>query len=204
VPATKVDSESDALIVRVIRQGDQHAFAQLVRLNQSGVRATLRKLTKGNEALADDLAQETFLLAWRKISLFRFEAQFSTWLYRIAFNVYMSHARKSSEVLVGDLGIESDESTEEMAQRLLDSAAETSMVSTQRNQYEDAGATADVNRAMAVLSEPERAAIVACYHNDLSHEEASAALSMPLGTLKTHILKAKQKLKHALADYADA
>ncbi len=52
-----------------------------------------------------------------------------------------------------------------------------------------------MDRALAVLSEAERAAIVQCYHNDLSHEEAAVVLNCPVGTVKTHILRAKQKLK---------
>ena len=56
----------------------------------------------------------------------------------------------------------------------------------------------DLERAMRVLSEPERAAIVQCYHNDLSHEEAAQVLGCPVGTVKTHILRAKQKLKARL------
>jgi len=49
-----------------------------------------------------------------------------------------------------------------------------------------------------VLSEGERAAIVQCYHNDLTHEEAAYVLGMPVGTVKTHVLRAKQKLKAQL------
>ena len=60
----------------------------------------------------------------------------------------------------------------------------------------------DLERAMAVLSDAERAAIVQCYHNDLSHEEAAYVLDCPVGTVKTHILRAKQKLKSRLAAWA--
>jgi len=56
-----------------------------------------------------------------------------------------------------------------------------------------------MDRALGVLSEAERAAIVQCYHNDLSHEEAAAVLNCPVGTVKTHILRAKAKLKSQLA-----
>ena len=55
---------------------------------------------------------------------------------------------------------------------------------------------------MRVLSEAERAAIVQCYHNDLSHEEAAYVLGCPVGTVKTHVLRAKQKLKMAMAAWA--
>jgi RNA polymerase sigma factor (sigma-70 family) len=60
----------------------------------------------------------------------------------------------------------------------------------------------DLERALAQLSEAERAAIVQCYHNDLSHEEAAYVLGCPVGTVKTHVLRGKQKLKVALAAWA--
>ena len=94
---------SDAqLIARAMVTDDRHAFAELVRRHQSGVRACLRKLTAGNHALADDLAQETFVLAWRNLKSFRQEARFSTWLYRIATNCWLGDARKRKEELLGD------------------------------------------------------------------------------------------------------
>ena len=68
------------LIARALVADDRHAFAELVKRHQSSVRACLRKLTAGNHALADDLAQETFVLAWRNLKSFRQEARFSTWL----------------------------------------------------------------------------------------------------------------------------
>ncbi len=91
-----------ALIARVVVNDDRHAFAELVRRHQSSVRACLRKLTAGNLALADDLAQETFVLAWRNLKSFRQEARFSTWLYRIATNCWLADARKRKEELLGD------------------------------------------------------------------------------------------------------
>src|SRR5215470_17520321 len=94
---------SDAqLIARVLVQDDRHAFSELVKRHQSAVRACLRKLTAGNHALADDLAQETFVLAWRNLKQFRQDAKFSTWLYRIATNCWLMDARKRKEELLGD------------------------------------------------------------------------------------------------------
>src|SRR4030095_824450 len=94
---------SDAqLIARALVTDDRHAFTELVRRHQSTVRACLRKLTAGNHALADDLAQETFVLAWRNLKSFRQEAKFSTWLYRIATNCWLADARKRKEELLGD------------------------------------------------------------------------------------------------------
>src|SRR5512144_930205 len=90
------------LIARVVVHDDRHAFAELVRRHQSMLRATLRRLTAGNHALADDLAQETFLLAYRNLKAFRQESRFSTWLHRIATNAFFAQARKRKEELLGD------------------------------------------------------------------------------------------------------
>ena len=176
-----------ALIARVVVNDDRHAFAELVRRHQSSVRACLRKLTAGNAALADDLAQDTFVLAWRNLKSFRQEARFSTWLYRIATNCWLADARKRKEELLGDTDVEVPEQA--------DGDGSRSAVDHSRG----AALKIDLERAMRTLSDGERAAIVQCYHNDLTHEEAAYVLGMPVGTVKTHVLRAKQKLKAELS-----
>jgi RNA polymerase sigma-70 factor, ECF subfamily len=179
---------SDAqLIARVLVKDDRHAFGELVRRHQSAVRASLRRLTAGNHALADDLAQETFLLAYRNLKSFRQEAKFSTWLYRIAYNAFLAEARKRKELpLLEDQDADESAGYDDAAAPLARTAA----------------LSIDLERAMATLSDAERAAIVQCYHNDLSHEEAAFVLGCPVGTVKTHILRAKQKLKARLGAWA--
>jgi len=76
------------LVERAVKSRDVAAFNLLARQNQSKVRGLLLRLTRGNHALADDLAQETFLEAWRGIANFRGESSFSTWLYRIAYRAF--------------------------------------------------------------------------------------------------------------------
>ena len=176
--AAPTDAE---LILAILERDDRHAFAQLVARHQSRVRMILRRLTRGDQGLADDLAQETFLLAWRKLRDFRFEARFSTWLYRVAFNAWHSEARKHHDLLLDDLG---------------DSALEPPAPAA----GVDTAERMDLERAIETLGDAERAAIVACYYADLSHEEAAQALGIPLGTLKTHILRAKAKLRRRLDD----
>jgi RNA polymerase sigma factor (sigma-70 family) len=189
-PAAVTDAQ---LIARCIVADDRHAFAELVRRHQSAVRACLRKLTSGNHALADDLAQDTFVLAWRNLKSFRHEARFSTWLYRIATNCWLAQARKRREELLGDRdGLVADEDPD-LAEGPAESIGDHARSATLK---------LDLERAMRVLSEPERAAIVQCYENDLSHEEAAYVLGMPLGTVKTHIFRAKQKLRGAMAAWA--
>jgi RNA polymerase sigma-70 factor (ECF subfamily) len=177
---------SDAeLILAVQRGADPRAFEELVRRHQSRVRSLLRRLVRGNATQADDLAQDTFVLAWRHLPRFRFEARFSTWLYRIAFNAWQSEARKRREM---PLEVEDDGLAGTSAGSPWGQAAE----------LPDIASRIDLERAMATLSEGERAAITACYYADLSHEEAAAALGMPLGTVKTHVLRGKAKLRKAL------
>ena len=181
------------LIARAVVGDDRHAFAELVRRHQSAVRACLRRLTAGNHALADDLSQETFVLAWRNLKSFRQEARFSTWLYRIATNCWLADARKRKETLLGD----NDETIADD-----DDDDGTASGTGGGDHARGTALKVDMERALAVLSEGERAAIVQCYHNDLSHEEAAFVLGCPVGTVKTHVHRAKQKLKVALASWA--
>ena len=181
------------LIARVVIQDDRHAFSELVRRYQSAVRTTLRRLAAGNHALADDLAQETFMLAYRNLKSFRQEARFSTWLYRIATNAFLGHARKRKEELLGDRDGELADGDDGDTGGIDAAGPDHTRGTTLRM---------DMDRALAVLSDHERAAIVQCYHNDLSHEEAALVLNCPVGTVKTHILRAKVKLKAQLAAWA--
>jgi RNA polymerase sigma-70 factor (ECF subfamily) len=130
------------------------------------------------------------MLAYRNLKSFRQEAQFSTWLYRIATNAFLADARKRKEELLGDrdadIADDDDSDTPFSGEAGGDHAR-------------GAALKIDMERALAVLSDGERAAIVQCYHNDLSHEEAAYVLNCPVGTVKTHILRAKQKLKSRLA-----
>jgi RNA polymerase sigma factor (sigma-70 family) len=180
MPIAPASTDAD-LILAVLERDDRSAFAELVRRHQSKVRTVLRRLTRGDAALADDLAQETFVLAWRNLRAFRFEARFSTWIYRIAFNAWQSETRKRREVL-----LEVDDESPPPGSEAFDVMP-------------DVAARVDLERALATLSDGERAAITACYYADLSHEEAAKALGMPLGTVKTHVLRAKAKLKARLA-----
>ncbi len=172
-----------ALITRIKLNDDRNAFAELVRRHQSLLRASIRKMTHGQIDLSDDVAQETFILAWKNIRQFRHEAKFSTWLYRIAFNVWQSEVRKKHEVLIDSEVMPEPEPVEP-------ESAHTGM-------------KRDLDRAMGALNDAERNAILQCYYNDLSHDEAAYVLGIPLGTVKTNILKAKEKMRARLGAYEE-
>jgi RNA polymerase sigma factor (sigma-70 family) len=173
-------SYTDAdLIARVLSHEDQNAFGELVRRHQSPVRAFLTRLTRGDLHLADDLAQETFLKAWQKLQTFRGDSRFSTWLFGIAFNEFRGAARQKKELALDDL----DESPPELEQP-----------STALNSH----LHLDLTEALKLLNSNERAAVVLCCQNGLTHEEAAQVLDCPPGTVKTNVLRGKEKLKRRL------
>lgn len=166
------------LVARVILEGDQHAFGELVRRHQSSVRGLLRQLTRTDVALADDLAQEAFVRAYKNIGSFRGESKFSTWLYRIAYNCFRENARRKKELV----GIDEAQWQEEMDPQTV-----------------DPGLRQDLMYALSLLPLHERTAVVLCCQNGLSHDEASRVLDIPLGTVKTNVLRGREKLKRTLA-----
>lgn len=166
------------LVARVLLDDDHHAFAELVRNHQSTVRGLLRNLTRTDAALADDLAQETFLRAYKNIRSFRGEAKFSTWLYRIAYNCFREDARKRKELV----GID-----------------ETQLESEPDPQTVDPALRQDLMYALQLLPLHERSAVLLCCQNGLSHDEAARVLDIPLGTVKTNVLRGREKLKRTLA-----
>jgi RNA polymerase sigma factor (sigma-70 family) len=166
------------LIARVLSNDDQHAFGELVRRHQSSVRGLLRQLTRTDVSLADDLAQETFIRVYKNIRSFRGEARFSTWLYRIAYNCFREDARKRKELVGVD---------EELLQAERDP------------QTVDPGLRHDLMHALNLLPLHERTAVVLCCQNGLSHDEAARVLEIPLGTVKTNVLRGREKLKRTLA-----
>lgn len=151
--------------------GDGAAFRRLVELHQSALRGFLLRLARGDRALADDLAQETFLEAWRKIRQYRGAGAFRSWLTRIAFTRYLMEARRRKL-------------------EPLDETADTR----QPEGGLDPGVRFDLERAMARLPAAERAALTLCYAQEYSNEEAAEILGMPLGTLKSNVLRGRKRL----------
>jgi len=162
------------LVARVLAGDDRRAFAELVGRHQSAVRGLLRRLTAGDAALADDLAQQVFVTAWRKLGSWRGGARLSTWLHRIAWNAWASQARRAPPV---------EPPSPEPARSTEDAVLDHR----------------DLARALGQLRPEERAALAVTYGQELTHEEAAELLGCPVGTLKTNVLRGKEKLRRLLA-----
>ncbi len=172
IPATKA---AEALAIR----GDAAAFGVLIRIHQSQLRGFLLRLTRGNGALANDLAQETFLEAFRKIAQFG-TGNFFGWLCAIAWSRFLMEARKRKWERLDEVP------------EIADDVPEPETASLIRH---------DLECAMATLQPMQRAALTLCFALGFSNDEAAAALDIPLGTLKSHVNRGRAKLAQLLDDW---
>jgi RNA polymerase sigma-70 factor (ECF subfamily) len=173
-------NDDDAELVAAIRDGSERAFNVLIDRHQQAVRAFLRRLV-GNVAEADDIAQDTFLAAWTQLRSFRGETSVRSWLCGIAWR--KAKAAQRSWVR----GRRRD--TVHHEQR---SAAAS----------ESTGAPIEdrlaVRQALLALPLEQRAAVTLCLVCGCSHSEASAIIGVPLGTVKSHVSRGRDRLRQAL------
>lgn len=161
------------LALRAARD-DTAAFAELMRLHQGQVRRFLRRVAATD--VADDLAQETFLIAWRQRHAWRGEGSYGGWLMKIAWRAF--------------LGAHRSESRHRTRSDRADAPEQSQMGSPHLK--------LDVERALSSLDPRERAVAELCFADGYSHSEAADILSLPLGTLKTIVARARSKLVAAL------
>ncbi len=171
----------EKLIARVKEKKCQHAFGELIKLYQSDVRQLLRKLTAGDFAAADDLAQEAFIKAFNGLKNFRGEAGFKTWLFRIAWNVYRDAYRAKKRRPL--------EYTDEVPE----TAVEADFNSSMKNLA--------LEEALTTLSSDQRMAVYLCLQQEMTQQEASTIMNVPLGTVKSHVNRGKAKLAQLLAGW---
>jgi RNA polymerase sigma-70 factor, ECF subfamily len=170
-------SEDSELLLRIVLEDDRKAFEAILRKYESPIRAFFRKMCGGDEELANDLAQETFLKAYRGIASFQHNAKFLTWLYAIAKNVFYEHVRRNERF--EELHSDDTESTQTADSHL------------------------DIANAMLQLNPEERMVLTLSYTDGLTQTEVAELMSIPLGTVKTHALRAKEKLKTLLQPYQE-
>lgn len=168
-------NEEEAAWLREARAGSAMAFARLVRLHQQALRHFLRRYC-GNLAEADDIAQETFLFAWGAMARFRADGNFRAWLMGIGY-------RKASGARRATL-------------RLL--RRQSHAVEATGPALTDPDLRLDLTAALRGLPPPQRAALLLCLGGEFTHAEAAEALDIPLGTVKSHVTRGREKLLTAL------
>jgi RNA polymerase sigma-70 factor (ECF subfamily) len=174
---------AESTVVALAMGGDDAAFTELVRRRQSALRNLLRRLSR-DPALADDLAQITFLKAWRALPRLRSVAAFGAWLRRLAVNSWLEHVRSAPQPTLP-----------------LDPETEAVIAATQAAADCATGESVDLDRGLASLAPDERLCIVLAYSEGMSHSEISAATGLPLGTVKSHITRGGERLRALLHAY---
>ena len=172
-------TDDDSALIDEIRHGSERAFNVLIDRHQQAVRGFLRRLL-ADATDADDLAQETFMVAWTRPGSYRGEASVRSWLCAIAWRKARDaqrawfRRRARDARWVGDLEQTASAPSPE---------------------------SAVVARALAALPIEQRAAVVLCLIQDFSHAEASRILGTPLGTVKSHVARGKARLVAALGGH---
>jgi len=186
-PAPK--AAADAQLIARAQRGDEEAFAALFEAHKRRVYSLCLRMT-GNTAEAEDLTQEAFLQLYRKISTFRGESAFSTWLHRLAVNVVLMHLRKKG---LQQISLdEPDTSQDEPVKRDYGS--------------EDRRLTGSVDRiglqkAIADLPPGYRAVFVLHDVEGYEHNEIAEIMNCSVGNSKSQLHKARMKLRERLRHY---
>lgn len=163
------------LVTKVMLFDDRRAFATLVEQHQPSIRRFFMHQTMGDEMLCDDLAQETFIKLYYSIKQFKGLSNFSTYLYRIAYNVFQDHLRRHK----------SFEDADTIPDSGITCHSDISM---------------DIIHALSRLSNSERATVTLYYIDDYKVEDIASILQIPTGTVKSHLARGRNKLTKFLKD----
>lgn len=179
--------ESDAELVARTRRGDEVAFEQLV-LRHQRYAFNLAYRVLGDYAEAEDVTQEAFVRVWRGLSGFRGQARFTTWLYRIVHNLCLNRLPGLRRELL---------QTEPLEEVLADSDPSPADLFDVREQM------AFLHAQLDRLPEKYRLVLTLRYLQHLSYDEIATALEVPMGTVKTHIHRARQLLRERLRQWEE-
>jgi len=182
----------DELAVLASTAGDASAFGELVRRHQGVVRGFLRRLT-GDAAQADDLAQDAFIKAFTKVSAYKGPGRFKSWMLSIAYREFLMHRRKADSWnrVIGVIGLAK---SGEGPDGFVDEATP--------DHGGHVAASMDLEKGLAFLKGPEKEALLLCDGYGFSHAEAAKLMKAPLGTVKSHVLRGRKRLRAVIGSNA--
>lgn len=191
--------DADALLIERVKRGDTKAFEMLVVKYQRRIERLIGRMVRDVD-LVPDLAQETFIRAYRAIPQFRGESAFYTWLYRIAVNT----AKKALVELKRDLLVpessrvlgEDDDETSRVENELTDGETPEAVLASRE-------IAAAVNAAIEALSDDLRQAITLREIEGLSYEEIAVVMNCPIGTVRSRIFRAREAIAERLRPLLD-
>jgi RNA polymerase sigma-70 factor (ECF subfamily) len=176
----------EAGLAESARDGSAAAFRELVRRFERPVYTLVLRMVR-DPGTAEELAQDVFVKAYRRLDTYDPERRFASWLFKIAHNTTIDHLRRSAPDLVSlEAGGEEGGG---LAAVLVNPAGESPEAIAERGDL-----ARDLERAISALRPEYRTAVVMRYQEGLSYEEISAAMGLPLGTIKTHLHRARKEL----------
>lgn len=183
--SAKTEQMNDEQLIARVRAGETRHFGELVHRHQDAVFGMARRFV-GSPADAEDVAQEVFLKAFRGLEGFKGEARFSTWLYRITFNLCTDWRRRHRRP--------------DRASRSIEEAGE--LPDTQGDIVDGILHEEErklVRHALDGLDEKYRSVVVLLYYQKMSYEQIAAVLDMPVKTVETRLYRARKILRGTLA-----
>jgi RNA polymerase sigma-70 factor (ECF subfamily) len=181
-------------LVRKAQRGDLKAYDELVQRYQERIYATVYHMTSNHED-ANDLAQDSFIKAYRALKSFKGGSSFYTWLYRIAVNKtinFLKQRKNRTHMSLNDLDINTENNPDLVA------------LISEKTPRRDAGLKElqeKLNAALLKLSEPHRLVVVLHDVQGQSHEEIAEIMDCNIGTVRSRLFYARQQLQSLLADY---
>jgi RNA polymerase sigma-70 factor (ECF subfamily) len=193
------DSDADALLVERVKRGDKRAFEMLVVKYQRRIERLIGRMVRDTD-LVQDIAQESFIRAYRAMPQFRGDSAFYTWLYRIAVNT----AKKAlgelkRDLLVSESSLHSGDEGEEPSRAenvLTDGETPEAILASKE-------IAAAVNAAIEALSEDLRQAVTLREIEGLSYEEIAEVMNCPIGTVRSRIFRAREAIALRLRPLLD-
>jgi RNA polymerase sigma-70 factor, ECF subfamily len=193
VTGTEPAAPTDLELVRLAQAGDTHAFGELVERNRRAVfRAALAAV--GSPAEADDVAQEAFVTAYRKLGSFRGESQFRTWLLSITWRKAIDRRKSLSRWLRMTVSPRQDpgEETFDPMERMMSAGR------SQEDTLVDDELQRNVTRLIGTLPRKLRDALLLAGSGEHTYEQISQMLGAPIGTVKWRVSEARRVLKRKL------
>lgn len=175
-------------LVLQCQQGNQQSFRLLYRRFEPRVRATLYQLC--GAAVLDDLAQEVFLKAWKGLPQLRQASQFSTWLYRICWNVALDRRRRFAQQRSFDSKLKANGEGLSLQDNGLSESPDLMQL-----HYQDV-----IQRGLQRLSFEHRAVLVLCDLEDLPQKEVAKILGIAVGTVKSRLFHARSSLRQYIIE----
>jgi RNA polymerase sigma-70 factor, ECF subfamily len=179
---------SDVELIHRVQSGDTEAFDELMKRYAASVYKVAYSLTR-NHADADDMSQETFIRAYRAIARFDEHYQFYTWVRRIAVNLCFNHLKRGKKFRFVPLPQS-------------DGDAESVDIADPKAPAADSGLRRDLDQALTKLPPDQRAVFVLRTDEEMSYEEISKTLRIPVGTVMSRLNRAREKLRELLREYS--